>query len=240
MSVAEKTEEEKLPPADLEAGPDESHAYEYRELSGLACVALAVAVVSLASLVLISLFQPYPLAFALLPAIGVGIGLRAWSQIARSEGDLTGAPLAVAGIWLSALALAAGWGTLAFIYATEVPEGFERIHYSQLKLDENGAPPPDIAQLDGKKVFIKGYVYPDKDTFGIKQFILCRDNGDCCFGGRPPLSDMIQVTLTPPQSLTFHTYQFKVYGTFRFQPSKAMLGELGAVLYHIDDARFVE
>ena len=44
--------------------------------------------------------------------------------------------------------------------------------------------PPDIAALDGKHVFIKGYIRPDSMavTRGIDRFLLVRDNNTCCFG----------------------------------------------------------
>ena len=50
-------------------------------------------------------------------------------------------------------------------------------------------------ELDGKKVFIKGYMYPSSQMTGIREFVLCRDNGTCCFGGQPRLTDMIRVKL---------------------------------------------
>ena len=49
--------------------------------------------------------------------------------------------------------------------------------------------PPEIAALDGKRVFIKGYIRPDSITVskGINRFLLVRDNNQCCFGS---LSDV--------------------------------------------------
>ena len=49
--------------------------------------------------------------------------------------------------------------------ATEVPPGYVRTSFAEFKPDEvdlrgNHFIPPDVAALDGKKVFIKGYMRP--------------------------------------------------------------------------------
>ncbi len=58
--------------------------------------------------------------------------------------------------------------------------------------------PPSALALEGKKIFIKGYIYPGREKDGIRQFLLVRDQGDCCFGGNPKITDRIQVTLDDP------------------------------------------
>ena len=96
------------------------------------------------------------------------------------------------GFWLF------GWSWLGFVYATEVPEGYQRIGYGQLQPDPNHPDepiPPAAKELDGQKVFIKGYVYPTISQHGIREFLLVRDEGSCCFGGNPKITDRIQVTL---------------------------------------------
>ena len=59
--------------------------------------------------------------------------------------------------------------------------------------------PPSAQELNGKKVFIKGYVYQPSgrggQMSGLKEFVLVRDKGQCCFGGNPKLTDMILVKL---------------------------------------------
>ena len=84
-------------------------------------------------------------------------------------------------------ALEAGGGALRLAPAW-VPRAF--LHPGKrLKLH------PDVLPLDGQKIFLKGYMYPSKQTEDIKAFVLCKDNGQCCFGGNPALTDMILVEM---------------------------------------------
>ncbi len=212
----------------------------YREVSGVAVASLVMGLVALSLLFLVRAF--HPVAYAVVPLLGCGLAMRGWWLIRTSEGELTGELFAGWGAGLSAFALAAGWGWQAYEYATEVPEGFQRIHYRQLALDQlEGATqqmPQEVLELDQESVFIKGYIYPGDKTAGIREFILCRDKGDCCFGGQPPPWDMIHVTLKKDvPTLNYNLSQFKVFGQFRIQQGQA-LHDLGAVLYHIDEAEF--
>ena len=119
---------------------------------------------------------------------------------------------------------------------TEVPPGYQRLNYAELQPDpetQGEVFPPAIEQRDGDRVFIKGYVFPAKQTSGIKQFVLCRDNGDCCFGGQPKLTDRVLVTLKGPLSLNFSTRLQRVAGTFRVEPGQGTDG-ISGVIYHLD------
>jgi hypothetical protein len=210
---------------------------QYREFNGLAAVALGVAVLSVLTLLLYEIFNP--IAFAFLPALAVGLGIRAWWTIRSYPLEYTGSSIAFSAIVVALLAMLSGWSLMAYEYATEVPEGFLRIQYSDLKIDpETGELPESLLALDGQRVFIKGYMYPGTKTHGIEQFVLCRDNGDCCFGGQPPLTDMIQVTLQDTQRINYNIWQQKVWGTFRIAQGRALHDDLGTVLYHLDDASF--
>src|SRR5205807_706348 len=39
-----------------------------------------------------------------------------------------------------------------------------------------------VKKLDGKPIRIRGYILPSFQQSGIKQFVLVRDNMECCFG----------------------------------------------------------
>ncbi len=169
---------------------------------------------------------------AIIPATGIVLGLVAWRQIRRRE-DLAGLPFAVGGVILSLVFWAAGWGYLAWVYVTEVPEGYMRISYALLQPDPNHPdqlPPPSALALDGKRVFIKGYVYPTSRT---KEFVLCRDSGQCCFGGQPKLTDMIYVKLKDPLRLEqpISPRLRKLAGTFYVRPIRDQ--DRGMILYQL-------
>jgi hypothetical protein len=59
--------------------------------------------------------------------------------------------------------------------------------------------------------------------------VLCRDNGDCCFGGQPKVTDMILVTLTDPLRLDYSTRLHRLAGTFKVARGRTVEGVSDAV-----------
>jgi hypothetical protein len=217
-------------PFDRRAQPA-SDVETYRSLSGAAIAAVCVAVLS-------------PLAFlswslVAVPFMGLvlaGVALRDVSQ--RSEA-VTGLGLARGAMAGSVVILAASITTHAITYVTELPEGFERVHYGMLQPlpgDPPTAIPETATSLNGKDVLLKGYMYPGSRQRGITEFVLCRDQGDCCFGGDPKLTDRVLVRIADPKHALEYTQRLvKIAGRFRVEPAGAPeLG--GGVIYHIDDA----
>lgn len=206
-------------------------AEEYRALSGVAIAATALAAFS-------------PLAFfdwwlAVVPVLGMVLGGVALRDIARRPAALSGRPLAGAAILVSFLALVGGLARLASVYAAELPAGFARLSYAELQPlpgDPPTAVPESALAADGRDVLLKGYMYPGKQTHGIRQFLLVRDQGDCCFGGNPKITDRVLVTLAGPPGIEFTPRLVKIAGRFHVRPAGAPeLG--GGVLYHLEDAR---
>ena len=54
---------------------------------------------------------------------------------------------------------------------------------------------------------------------GLVQFLLVRDQGDCCFGGNPKITDRVLVQLADPAGTEFSPRLTKVAGRFRVQPA---------------------
>ena len=200
----------------------------YRSLSAAAMATFILGILS--SLALLDWTM------GLVPAIALVLGVYAVRKVRRHESELTGLGLARAGLALAIVFWAVGATRLAYIYATEVPEGYERLSYDVLQPDPavpGELVPPSAVEWHGKRVFVKGYVYPGRQTDGIQDFILCRDQGDCCFGGNPRLTDRIQVHLAGSLRLTYTPRPIKLAGTFRLQRIAALDG-LGQVVYHLD------
>jgi len=204
----------------------------YRALCGAAIAAAVLAFVS-------------PLAFfgwwlAAVPAVGLAVALVALRDIARRPRELTGRPLAIASAAVSAAALVGGLTWQSLVYARELPPGFERLSYAQLQPAE-GDPPLAVPQaalaLDGSDVLLKGYMYPGKQQIGISQFLLVRDQGDCCFGGNPKITDRVLVQLTDPSGIAFTPRLVKIAGRFAVRPMGFAAGADGGVLYHLEDAQ---
>jgi len=202
----------------------------YRALGGTTIAAVVLTLLS-------------PLAFldwwlAVVPVLGMMLGLVSWRDITARPDVLTGRPLAIAAIAISALALVGGLVHLTIAYNAELPAGFVRLGYAALQ-PLPGDPPnvaPDTAtSLDGRNVLLKGYMYPGKQQRGIVQFLLVRDQGDCCFGGNPKITDRVLVTLADPRGIDFSPRLTKLAGRFAVRPT-GMAALDGGVLYHIEDA----
>jgi len=215
-----------LPPA----APEPVEAY--RALAGTAIAALAVAAFA-------------PLAFldwwlAAIPVLGLMLGIIAIRDITRRPQVLTGTPLALAAVVISTLALAGGLTWRSVVYARELPPGFARLGYTSLQPAE-GDPPGAVSEEalahDGRDVLLKGYMYPGKQQAGIRQFLLVRDQGDCCFGGNPKITDRVLVSLSAPVGITFTPRLMKIAGRFRVRPVGFAAGADGGVLYHLEDAQ---
>ena len=88
--------------------------------------------------------------------------------------------------------------------------------------------------MNEKKVFVKGYVYPDERRTKIKQFVLVPDMGSCCFGGQPKLTDMIQVTLRDPQRINFSYRRRKLGGVLRVDTQFKPVSGVNGVYYQLD------
>ena len=86
-------------------------------------------------------------------------------------------------------------------------------------------------------MFIKGYVYPGQRQYGITQFLLVRDQGSCCFGGNPKVTDRILVKLSDQEGLAFSSKLFKLAGTFHVTDPRDAPDAKGVVFYHLDDAQ---
>jgi hypothetical protein len=211
-----------------------SPAYEsegmvpYRALSALAVVSCVLGALSVLA------FLDWTL--AIVPAVGMVTGAIALWRIRKNPADMSGEGFAIVGVALSAMLMVGGLGRLSYAYVHEVPDGYQRLSYADLQPDPDVAGqvyPPEVERFEGQKVFVKGFVFPGNQTTGIKTFVLCRDNGTCCFGGQPKLTDRIQVTLKGPLSLNYSTRMVRLAGTFHVEPRQAV-GGLGGVLYHLD------
>lgn len=156
------------------------------------------------------------------PALGLSlIGLVAgWlsvRQIRRYPEEFEGLRLATIGILANAFVVFGGSGMHIYIYVTEVPEGYTRVQFYELQPDANqqmDRPTQRAFDIDGKSVFLKGYIHPSSGSGVLKKFILVPDLGTCCFGGQPKSSDMIEVTLLDGQVAKAGLTKKKLAGEF--------------------------
>ncbi|MCG8585033.1 MAG: hypothetical protein MI757_10005 [Pirellulales bacterium] len=224
MSTATVSRKTKQQPTPSHSAPP-SELHDYRAVCSAAVVSLVIAVIGLSAFWISALL--------LISIVGMLLGIYAWATIRSRRDELTGMGLAKASIAISTFAIIAGGGWHGYVYATEVPDGYERISYRSLQADP-GRPAdraPDAAlELDGKDVFIKGYILDTAKAKGIKSFFLVRDKGDCCFGGNPEIDERVLVELDS-QSIEYTNRQSKVVGQFAVAPETMRDAKGRRVLY---------
>jgi hypothetical protein len=165
--------------------------------------------------------------------VGVLVSAICILRLRSFRGEYGGMWLAVSGFLMSLVFFSSSAGIWAYGYRTEVPEGYQKINFTEdisnkgFVVEKGKADifNPEVKALDGQKVFIKGYMYPTNETRGLKQFLLVKDNAQCCFGGNPKISDMIMVTLKTGSGVDYHQgLLMSVGGVFHCQKSTGPAG----------------
>lgn len=102
--------------------------------------------------------------------------------------------------------------------------GPREITFDDIKFDmEKGAPftpdllPKRVTALEETRIRIRGYILPSFQQTGLTQFVLVRDNMECCFGPGAALYDCIVVRMEPGKTTDFSIRPVAVQGTFRLQ-----------------------
>ena len=75
---------------------------------------------------------------------------------------------------------------------------------------------PAIKDLEKKTLKIRGFILPNSvfQTNGIKQFVLVRDNRECCFGPGAAIYDCVWVEMAAGKTAAFSTQVVTVKGKF--------------------------
>ncbi len=210
------------PPEENTTTPEEE-ALDYRSVNTYAVLGLLIGLISASVLFTAGASLDYTLALAPIPVAGLIVSLIAMSAISAAPELYTGKRLAQIGAALSALFLVTGVGYGGYVYATEVPDGYARTSFLEMKPDEDATVnrelvPEGVLEFiqSGEKVFIKGYIRPDSISFkqNLKEFLLVRDNNQCCFGDLSKVKyfDQVQVNLGPGLTTDFKPGLFRVGG----------------------------
>ncbi|MEX0641913.1 MAG: DUF3299 domain-containing protein [Pirellulales bacterium] len=90
-----------------------------------------------------------------------------------------------------------------------------------------------IESMFGQRIRIRGFIIPPAQKRGIKQFVLVRDDQECCFGPGAALFDCIFVEMKPGNTVEYSGRPVAVEGTFGF---KEIIGPNGRhwAIYHLD------
>jgi hypothetical protein len=132
-------------------------------------------------------------------------------------------------------------------FKTEGPEDALRMGFDDVDLLKilNMDPVPETApelfpawlkQLDGKRVRIRGFMYPAFRATGLKAFVLARDNQICCFGKNPKIYDLMNVILRKGETTDYiQGRPFDVVGVMHIEES-----EFEGEMFWLDDAIVVD
>lgn len=71
-----------------------------------------------------------------------------------------------------------------------------------------------IRRLNGQRIRLRGYILPTAQSRGIKQFVLVRDNQECCFGPGAALYDCVLVEMQEGATAEFSIRPVAVEGRF--------------------------
>lgn len=204
---------------------------QYRSVSKAAVVCVVFALMSILAYVFSF--------FVLLPFLGVCFGIHALGQVKKYPQEVTGKNAARIGILISSIVLVSAVAMHAYIYATEVPEGYERVSFYALKPNKRTTLPvaEKSIELNGKDVFLKGYVRPGMKKNRLKKFILVGDFGSCCFGGNPEITDVVAVSLMNEDDYVNYGYRLRrIGGEFKLhaRPKSVREKDLPYILYEIE------
>ena len=136
-------------------------------------------------------------------------------------------------------------GTLFLTVAAAQPRGdgkvkdvtFDDIKFEMKKGDpfERSLLTKKIEDLSGQTIRIRGYMLPSFQQKGISQFVLVRDNMQCCFGPGAALCDCIMVDMKGTTT-TFTVKPIAVEGVFKVEEFLDPDGNVLSI-YHLDGTK---
>jgi hypothetical protein len=108
--------------------------------------------------------------------------------------------------------------------ASSRPAAPRDISFDDIKLDlKKGDPfsrdllPTRVTALEMTPIRIRGYILPSFQQNGLTQFVLVRDNMECCFGPGALLHDCVVVRMKTGKTASFSIRPVAVTGTFRVE-----------------------
>jgi hypothetical protein len=222
----------------LDQYPDSAtdESLHYRAIHTGAIVGFVFGLLSVFTLISASTTLESCLLVTPIPILGMFISFRSWAKIRRESDQYTGAWLALAGFVLSLVFLVTGVSYGYYVYSTEVPVAdppYTRISFEDMKPTEQQDRagqliPPEIMALNGKRIFIKGYIRPGSSPVrtGIDRFLLVRDNNQCCFGDLSKVNyfDQMAVKIDSAHRVDDTLKILRMGGILEINPENAALG----------------
>lgn len=233
IEMPESALEQSPAPEPLRRPYDLEGDFSYHPVPVLAAAGLVVSLISSIA-IFVWLALPLCLVGFLLSTLGL------W-MIRRSKGAYGGTKVAISGMVFAMLFFVGGIAFQIYAFQTEVPEGYQRKSFVADIADKLPLPKglsfeihPDVAALDGQRVFIKGYIYQTERVHNLQEFLFVKDNQSCCFGANPAITDRIGVVMKDGEGIDYVAGKVAVAGTFRI--NKNFTGAAGMEPLYILDA----
>jgi hypothetical protein len=135
---------------------------------------------------------------------------------------------------------APGPGTAARVPLGSAASTIREITFDDIKLEMQKGEPftrdrltPRVAELERQRVRVRGYILPSFQQSGLTQFVLVRDNQECCFGPGAALHDCVVVRMQPGRTAEFSIRPVAVEGRFRVEELRGPDGKHLAI-YALD------
>ena len=198
---------------------------DYKEVGTLAVGSVVAA--------LLSILGFFWIPFIALSLVGLVLGFLALRKILDAPEEVTGFGLTTAGMVMSVVIGISAVIFQTWYYYHNAPPGYQVVEFDSMAFDaKTGKVKDEILALDGKKIFIKGYMYPTNRLSGIEDFTLVRTLGHCkfCSPGNNP-ADMIAVEMEKGMEVSFRANKLvSVGGIFYVEPDY----KPGEIPYSID------
>lgn len=215
---------------------DDEGPVSYRTVNPFAVTSLALGVLSFLTMFSWFLF--------VIPVAAIVFGWVALGQMTRRPGQYTGNKLAIAGILTAIVFWTLGTAYVVFVAGAEVPLGYTRVTFTQMQPnpDNKGEVVPqdildlqfDETSMDKKRVFIQGYIYPGRQTIGLRRFILVPSQSHCKFcSSQLKSTEMISVKLEGDLKVNYRTQLVHIGGKLTVDKAEASR-PLGGAPYIID------
>jgi hypothetical protein len=111
------------------------------------------------------------------------------------------------------------------------------LNMDPVQADAPALMPGWLKGLDGKKIRLRGFMYPTFQDTGIEVFLLARDNDICCFGRSPKVYDIIKISMKDGETTDYiQGRPFDVIGVFHIAEQAEVAEDALPKLYSLTDA----
>lgn len=97
--------------------------------------------------------------------------------------------------------------------------------------------PKWLKELDGKRIRIRGFMFPPFQDTDIRGFVLARDNQICCFGRKPKEYDLFDIFMR--KGVTTHYIEGRPFDVVGILHIKSEIEKYTA-MYELEDAVVIE